>query len=101
MLVDEVVMTDEAFSNGHRSPTLQLSQARPLSARLIARHDRQAGIQGGGAPVLRLVEGPAKGGCGRRLLPESVSDRRLIDDLPEGTAGASWTFFVFFGQPGL
>ena len=51
------------------------------------------------AAVLRLLEGPAKGGCGRRLLPESMSDRRLIDDLPEGTAGASCSFFVFFGQP--
>ena len=53
------------------------------------------------AAVLRLLEGPIKGGCGRRLLPESLSDRRLIDDLPAGRAGASWSFFVFFGQPCL
>ena len=101
----------------------QLSQARPRSAstslslrplhegaataRWRSSKTRQTRIQFRHTPhacaavaaVLRLLEGPAKGGCGRRLLPESMSDRRLIDDLPEGTAGASCSFFVFFGQP--
>ena len=47
-------------------------------------------------PACDTVELEAKGGCGRRLLPESMSDRRLIDDLPEGTAGTSCTFFVAY-----
>ena len=75
-------------SAAHLSPRSLLHSAFAISCKTFCRKIENKDL-------------PKKGGCGRRLLPESMSDRRLIDDLPEGTAGTSCTFFVFFGQPDL